>query len=73
MKGLPLLEKANMSILIGLLLLQFVLHHIFLMYFSFPFSYIFHFASFTKINFPNRGRDIFLFGLVFPSLDCFCP
>ena len=66
MKGQPLLEKANISILLGLLILWFVLHLHLSPVFFFSLPYIFHFAGFTKIIFLDRGGDEFLFGLVFP-------
>ena len=45
---------------------------IFLLYFSFPLSYNFHFSGFTDINFPNRDKDGFIFGLIFPGPDHSC-
>ena len=45
---------------------------IFLLYFSFL-CLIFLFGGFTKINFPDRGRDGFLFGLVIPRPEYSCP
>ena len=68
-KGLAPLEKASMSILLGLLLLRFVLHLHFSLYIFFLLPYIFHFAGFTEISFLDRGGDRFIFGLVFPRSD----
>ena len=74
MKGLPPLEKASMSILLGLLLLRFVLHlHFSLYFFLFPLPYIFHFVGFTEISFLDKDVDKFIFGLRFPGLDYSCP
>ena len=61
MKGLPPLEKANISILIGLLLLRFVLPLRLSPIYSFPLPYIFHFVGFTKISFSDKGGDRFIF------------
>ena len=73
MKGLSSLEKASMSILLDLLLLRLVLPLFLSPVFFFSLPYIFYFASFTKIKFLDKGRDRFLFGLVFPILDYSCP
>ena len=62
-----------MSILLDLLLLRLVLHLNLSFVFLFSLPYISYFASFTEINFPNKGGDKFLFGLVFLGLDYSCP
>ena len=73
MKGLPPLEKANMSILLDLLLLRLVLHLHFSSVFFFSLALCFHFVGFTVISFLDRGGDGFLFELVFPRPNYSCP
>ena len=61
MNGLPPLQKDNMSILLGLLLLYFILHLHLSPVFFFSLPYIFYFLGFTEISFPDKGRYGFLF------------
>ena len=42
-------------------------------YIFFFFALYFPFAGFTKISFPDRGRDRFIFGLIFLRPDYFYP
>ena len=60
MKGPSSLEKANMSIFLGLLplFLRFVLHlSLSFAFFIFPYLIFSIFSSFIEVNFSNRGSD----------------